>query len=249
MAVNALPPTPRAAFWRGVLVSLPITVGIVPFGMVTGIAGVSVGLDAVEVTLMSALVFAGAAQLVALQLMGAGASVLLVWLATLVVNLRYLMYSSALARPLQALSARMRLLAAFLMVDQNFALALTQYAGLGPRLTPWFYLGIGVLLWLVWVASTYFGALLGAWLPADWSLDFAVPLSFLVLLVPAIQSRPSLFAALVGGLVATALVGLPYRTGLFIGALAGILAGVWLENRIRGKGSYVQQVGGQEGRS
>lgn len=249
MAVNALPPTPQAAFWRGVLVSLPITVGIVPFGMVTGIAGVSVGLGAAEVTLMSALVFAGAAQLVALQLIGTGASVLLVWLATLVVNLRYVMYSSALAKPLETLSSRMKLLAAFLMVDQNFALALTQYPALGPRLTPWFYLGIGLVLWLVWVVCTYLGALLGARLPETLSLDFVVPLCFLVLLVPAIQSRPSLFAALVGGLVATALIGLPYRTGLFIGAIAGIWAGLWLENRIREKGSSVQPIEEQENKA
>jgi 4-azaleucine resistance transporter AzlC len=219
-----------------VLASLPVSVGIVPFGLITGIAGIKAGLNAVEVTLMSGLVFAGAAQLVALQLMGAGASIFFVWLATLVVNLRYLMYSSALAKPLEALSGRMKLLAAFLMVDQNFALALNQYGRLGPRLTPWFYLGIGAVLWLGWVACTYLGALLGARLPEAWSLDFAVPLCFLVLLVPAVQSRPSLLAALVGGLVSTALMGLPYRSGLFIGALAGIWAGVWLENRMGVRG-------------
>lgn len=234
MAVNAVPPTPQAAFWRGVLVSLPIVVGIVPFGLVTGIAGVKAGLSAVEVTVMSVLVFAGAAQLVALQLIGAGASIFFVWLATLVVNLRYIMYSSALAKPLEALSSRMKLLAAFLMVDQNFALALNQYGVLGPRMTPWFYMGIGLVLWLGWVVCTYIGALLGARLPQAWSLDFAVPLCFLVLLVPAVQNRPSLLAALVGGLVSTALIGLPYRSGLFIGAIAGIWAGVWLENRREG---------------
>lgn len=232
MAVGAVPSTPQAAFWRGVLASLPVSVGIVPFGLITGIAGIKAGLNTMEVTLMSGLVFAGAAQLVALQLMGAGASIFFVWLATLVVNLRYLMYSSALAKPLEALSGRMKLLAAFLMVDQNFALALNQYGTLGPRLTPWFYLGIGGVLWLGWVACTYIGALLGARLPEVWSLDFAVPLCFLVLLVPAVQNRPSLLAALVGGLVSTALIGLPYRSGLFIGAVAGIWAGVWLENRM-----------------
>lgn len=234
MAVNAVPPTPQAAFWRGILVSLPVSVGIVPFGLVTGIAGVKAGLSAVEVTVMSVLVFAGAAQLVALQLIGAGASIFFVWLATLVVNLRYIMYSSALAKPLEALSSRMKLLAAFLMVDQNFALALNQFGVLGPRLTPWFYMGIGLVLWLNWVVCTYIGALMGARLPQAWSLDFAVPLCFLVLLVPAVQNRPSLFAALVGGLVSTALIGLPYRSGLFIGAIAGIWAGVWLENRREG---------------
>jgi len=235
MAVNALPPTPRAAFWRGVLVSLPISVGILPFGLVTGIAGVKAGLSAVEVTVMSGLVFAGAAQLVALQLIGAGASIVFVWLATLVVNLRYIMYSSALVRPLEVLSSRMKLLAAFLMVDQNFALALSQFGTLGPRLTPWFYMGMGLVLWLVWVASSYLGALLGAGLPEAWSLDFVVPLCFLALLVPAVQNRPSLFAALVGGLVSTALIGLPYRSGLFLGAIAGIWAGMWLENRAAGR--------------
>ncbi|WP_245958898.1 AzlC family ABC transporter permease [Meiothermus luteus] len=210
--------------------------GILPFGLVTGIAGLQVGLSPLEVTLMSAMVFAGAAQLVALQLIGAGASALFVWLATLVVNLRYLMYSSSLAGPLGALSSRLKPLAAFLMVDQNFALALSQYGALGPRLTPWFYLGSGALLWLGWVGSTYLGAFLGARLPEAWSLDFAVPLCFLVLLVPAVQDRPSLAAALVGGLFSTALAGLPYRSGLFIGALAGIGAGVWLENRTRRRG-------------
>ncbi len=236
MALGSLPATPGAAFWRGVLASLPVAAGIVPFGLITGIAGIKAGLGALEVTLMSALVFAGAAQLVALQLIGAGASVFFVWLATLVVNLRYLMYSSALAKPLEALSTRMKLLAAFLMVDQNFALALNQYGVLGPRLTPWFYLGIGGVLWLGWVVCTYLGAWLGARLPEAWALDFAVPLCFLVLLVPALQDRPSLLAALVGGLVSTVLMGLPYRSGLFIGAMAGIWAGVWLEQRAAERG-------------
>lgn len=234
MAINVLPSTPQAAFWRGMLLSLPVSVGIVPFGLVTGIAGVKAGLSAVEVTVMSVLVFAGAAQLVALQLIGAGASIFFVWLATLVVNLRYIMYSSALAKPLEALSGRMKLLAAFLMVDQNFALALNQFGVLGPRLTPWFYLGMGVVLWMGWVVFTFLGAFLGARLPEAWSLDFAVPLCFLVLLVPAVQNRSGLLAALVGGLVSTALMGLPYRSGLFIGAIAGIWAGVWLENRREG---------------
>lgn len=232
MAVKE-PATEREAFWRGVVQILPIALGIIPFGLITGIAGINAGLSVPQITFMSALVYAGAAQLVSLQLLGAGAAVPFVLLALLVVNLRYVMYSSALAKPFEVLSPRMKALASFLMVDQNFALMMGQYETLGPRLAPWLYLGAGGVLWTVWVVSSYAGALLGARVPESWSLDFAVPLCFLVLLVPAIQNRPSLFAALVGGLVATALVGLPYRSGLFIGALAGIAAGVWLENRRR----------------
>lgn len=231
MKPSAAPTTPPQAFGRGALQILPISLGIIPFGLVTGIAGLNAGLSVAQITFMSALVYAGAAQLVALQLIGAGAGVPFVLLALLVVNLRYLMYSSALARPFAALSPRLKALAAFLMVDQNFALMMGQYEALGPRLAPWLYLGAGTVLWGVWVASSYAGALLGAQVPEGWSLDFAVPLCFLVLMVPALRDRPSLLAALVGGLVATALVGLPYRSGLFLGALAGIAAGVWLENR------------------
>ncbi|MER3484152.1 MAG: branched-chain amino acid ABC transporter permease, partial [Meiothermus sp.] len=177
------PATERQAFWSGVVQILPIALGIIPFGLVTGIAGVSAGLSVAQITFMSGLVYAGAAQLVSLQLIGAGAAIPFVLLALLVVNLRYVMYSSALAKPFEVLSTRTKILAAFLMVDQNFALMMGQYEKLGPRLAPWLYIGAGVVCWTTWLVCTYIGALLGARVPESWSLDFAVPLCFLVLLV------------------------------------------------------------------
>lgn len=227
--------SPKAAFWRGFVEILPMTIGVIPFGLVTGIAGLRAGLSTLEITLMSALVFVGASQLVALQLMHSGAAIPLVLLAGLVVNLRYVMYSSAIARHLEPFRGWLKPLAAFLLVDQNFALTMERYQRLGPRYTPWYFLGGGVPQYITWVGSTYLGALLGARVPERWGLEFAIPLGFMVLLIPALRDRPSLAAALVGGLVATALVSLPYRLGLFIGALAGIAAGVWLENRKRGR--------------
>jgi predicted branched-subunit amino acid permease len=212
-----------------VLSVLPITLGLIPFGLVTGVAGVKTGLSPFEITAMSALVYAGAAQLVALQLMTTGVSTVLVLLAVAVVNLRYVMYSSAIAQHLKPFSQPMRLLAASLLVDQNFALTLNRHKEFGERLTPWFYLGAGVPLWLNWQLFTFLGATLGNSVDDSWSLDFAVPLCFLVLLIPAIKTRPTLAAALVGGITATALSFLPYRSGLFIGAVAGIAAGAWLE--------------------
>jgi 4-azaleucine resistance transporter AzlC len=229
------PTTPNAAFWNGFLTVLPLTIGVIPFGLVTGIAGIKAGMNVFEVTMMSALVFAGASQLVALQLMQSGAAIPFVLLAGLVVNLRYVMYSSAIAKHLEPFRGWLKTLAAFLLVDQNFALTLERYQQLGPKLTPWYFLGGGAPLWINWVICTFIGALLGARVPSEWGLEFAIPLGFMVLLIPALRDRPSLAAALVGGLVATALVALPYRSGLFVGAIAGIAAGVWLENRKRGR--------------
>jgi 4-azaleucine resistance transporter AzlC len=223
------PQTPFQAFRLGLFSILPITLGLIPFGLVTGVAGIKAGLSPFEITVMSGLVYAGAAQLVALQLMSAGASVVFVLLAVMVVNLRYIMYSSAIAKHLRRLSQPMRVLAAFELVDQNFALALNRSKELGEKLTPWFYIGAGVPLWANWVFCTFLGAALGTRVPGSWSLDFAVPLCFLVLLVPTVRNRPTLAAALVGGVTATLLAGLPYRSGLFVGAIAGIAVGAWLE--------------------
>lgn len=188
-----------------------------------------------EITAMSVGVYAGASQLVALQLMGAGASMVFVLLGAAVVNLRYVMYSSAIAKTLSPLSKPWRIIAAFLMTDQNFSLTLNHAQQLGPKLAPWFYLGAGVPMWLLWVVTTALGAWLGAKVPESWSLDFGIPLGFLVLLIPALRDRPSIASALVGGVVATLLAGLPYRSGLFVGILAGIATGVWLENYARSK--------------
>jgi predicted branched-subunit amino acid permease len=74
---------------------------------------------------------------------------------------------------------------------------------------------------------------LGAQIPRDWSLDFTLPLTFIALGIPTLQDRPTLAAALVGGITAVVLAGLPYRLGLMIGALAGILAGLWADGRIQ----------------
>jgi predicted branched-subunit amino acid permease len=230
-----MPQTKMQAFRSGMLSILPLTLGVVPFGLVTGIAGLKAGLSPFEITAMSGLVYAGAAQLVALQLMSLGSSLPLVVLAVVVVNLRYVMYSSAIAKHLKSLSQPMRALAAFELVDQNFVLALNRSKELGEKLTPWFFMGAGVPLWVNWVLFTLLGATLGAQVPESWSLDFAVPLCFLILLVPAVKNRPTLLAAVVGGIVATLLAWLPYRSGLFIGAVAGIAAGAWLELRREGQ--------------
>ncbi len=226
---SPVPQTLSQAFRLGFLGILPLSLGIIPFGLVTGVAGIKAGLSPFEITAMSALVYAGASQLVALQLLSSGASTFFVILAGAIVNLRYVMYSSAIAKHLKPLSQPLRVLAAFELVDQNFALTLNRRRELGEKLTPWFYLGAGVPLWINWLLFTFLGATLGARVPDSWSLDFAVPLCFLVLLVPAIKNRPTLVAALVGGIIATLLAWLPYRSGLFVGAVAGIVAGAWLE--------------------
>jgi predicted branched-subunit amino acid permease len=224
------PATPRQAFMQGLLHVLPTTIGLIPFGLVTGVAGINSGLSAFEATLMSALVYSGTAQLMVLQLMGS-TSLVLMTLAVIVVNLRYVMYSSASITLFSPLSKPLQALAAFLLVDQNFVMTVQRSKDLGASLVPWYYFGTSFPIWVNWIFLTYIGATIGQRLPKSWSLDFAVPLCFISLLAPSIRNRPSLVAATVGGLGATMLSFLPYNLGLFLGALAGIATGAWLEKR------------------
>lgn len=223
-----VPTSQRQAFTEGFIQVLPTLLGLIPFGLITGIASIHSGLSAFEATLMSALVYSGTAQLIVFQLMG-NTSLFLMVLAVVVVNLRYVMYSSASIPIFQPLSKPLQAIAAFLLVDQNFVMAVNRSKELSASLVPWYYLGTSVPIWLNWIFLTLIGATVGQRLPESWSLDFAVPLCFLSLLLPSIRNRPTLAAAIVGGLGATLFAFLPYNLGLFVGALLGITAGAILE--------------------
>lgn len=206
-------------------------IGAVPFGLITGVSAVGAGMHPVDIILMSAFVFAGSSQLAAISLIASGAAVWAIVLTVAMVNLRHVMYSLSLSPWLQRYSVVKRLLVAFLMVDQSFAMTVLRYPRESEDYPRFHYaLGIGVPMWVMWVGTTAVGAILGAQLPPAWQLDFAVPLLFLALLVPAITSRPMLVAAVIAGVLAVALAPLPYNFGLIIGSVAGIAAGAAAES-------------------
>ncbi len=137
---------------------------------------------------------------------------------------------------MEFLSFRWRAPLAFFLVDQNYALGLQHYQAGGERARwtgHWFYLGAGLALWVTWQTSTLVGVVLGTGVPREWSLDFAIPLVFLVLLIPALHDRPHIAAALTGGGVATVAAPLPFNLGIMAGAVAGIAAGVLFESLMR----------------
>jgi 4-azaleucine resistance transporter AzlC len=205
----------------------PLMIGVIPFGLVFGIvaAGSSVGSWLGGST--SVIIFAGAAQLATLQLIDAGVAGAVVIATALVINARHLMYSAALAPHFQEFPAIARFTLPYVMTDQAFAVSIVRYGEVtDPVYKQWYFTGAAMTLWITWQISTVAGIVLGAQVPASWSLDFTIPLIFLVLLVPAIKSRTELIAALVGGGVAVAAAGAPYGLGLMIGAVSGVIAGV-----------------------
>ena len=230
MAGNTQESPQRAGFRHGLSKIAPMIPGVIPFGMTAGIAALEAGLDPVFGIAMSVIIFAGAAQLVAAQLIGDGALPLMVVVTALIINLRMLMYSASLAPHLGHVPTHWKATTAYLLTDQAYAVSITQFVHGrldGPK--QWFYLGAALPLWVVWLFATALGVWLGAAVPPAWQVGFALPLVFLVLLVPVIRDRPSAIAAITGGGIALAAHDAPYHLGLSIGAVAGVTAGVIAE--------------------
>ena len=116
------------------------------------------------------------------------------------------------------------------MTDQVFATAVTRWQGIDDTVYHrWYFLGGGLCLWLPWQVASAVGAVLGTQVPAEWSLDFAIPMVFLVLLILAVHDRPGVVAALVGGGVALLARDLTLNLGLIVATIAGIVAGLLAE--------------------
>jgi predicted branched-subunit amino acid permease len=209
----------------------PMLVGVVPFGLVAGATPTTGGLGGGAAVGLSTIVFAGASQLAAADVLLGGGSAVVAALAACTINLRMLLYSASLAPHLAAVPFWRRMGAAYLLTDQAYAVSITRWTGEDhpARRLP-FYLGAAGLLWLVWQVATLAGVLVGGAVPDSLPLDFAVPLVFLVLLVPAVADRPSLVAALAGGggaVLAAELGAGPLS--VIVGALTGIAAGTAAE--------------------
>lgn len=221
--------SPREAFTTGLRDALPILIGIVPYAMIVGVAAVGVGIGVADATGMSLVVFAGASQLAALDLIDRSTPIAVIVLTTFMINLRFAMYSAAIATELKHVSGPVRALLGFVLTDQGFALMTVRFQEHPDTPRRDYALGVLLPFYVVWVSCAAIGAILGAAVPPSWQLDFFLPLTFLALLFPTIRNRPGWLAALIGGVLALALRGLPYNVGLVIAALAGVGAGAWFD--------------------
>ena len=227
-------PTPRNEFISGVKALLPILLGVIPFGMISGITVIQTHIPPVSGFIMSLLIFSGAALIVALQLITTGAPAFVVFFSALVINLRFMIYSASLAPYLSRLSVGRKSLLAYLLSDQAYAASISHLSENSfPEVSWLHFLGSGLTMWVAWQISVGIGIFVGARLPASWSLEFTIPLTFLALAVPAIKDRFTGTAAVIAGVTAVLANGAPFKTGLVIASLVGILAGLFFEWRAK----------------
>ena len=223
-------------FLAGCRDEAPLQLGVVPSGMLYGIGAIQAGMPVWLAQLASAVVFAGAAQLVIVQMLAVGAGALPIGLTSGLLNLRHMLYSMSIAEHVRHLPRRWRLLLAYLLTDEAYAVAILRYQVTPPPddrpdLRHWYFLGCGFTVWLTWQVSTAAGLLFGASVPAGWDIDFAVPRTFIALLAMLMKERAGQAAALVAALAALAFAALPYKLGLVVAIVLGLVAGVWASRR------------------
>lgn len=229
------PPDFADQFAAGVQACIPVCISVAAYGVVWGVLARGAGLSSIEVILMSALVFAGSAQFVALDLWTPSPALLPIGpiiLAALIVNLRYLLLTATL-RPLFRPEQQLKGAAAmFIVSDETWAMTVGAMAR-GTGSVP-FLLGGGALAYGTWLATTIIGHTLGSAIdnPARYGLDFAFTATFLALLLGMWRGKADLVpwtaGALAAILAARAIEGSWY---ILVGGIVGSLAGALAERR------------------
>jgi 4-azaleucine resistance transporter AzlC len=218
---------------------IPLVVGAIPFGIIFGTLAQTSGLSFAGAIAMSAIIFAGSSQFIALGLLAAGTTWPLIVLTTFVVNLRHLLYAVAMVPHVQHLPQRWKIPLGFWLTDEAFAVSIRRYEQ--PDASPhkhWYYLGAALLMYVNWQICTWVGLTVGQMIPnaANWGLDFAMSVTFIGMMIPYLVSRPMVVTVVVSGIVALLTVEMPHKLGLIVAAIAGVIAGFSCEQLQRDRG-------------
>ncbi|MEQ1770981.1 MAG: AzlC family ABC transporter permease [Devosia sp.] len=219
----------RSEFLDGVIIIAPLALAATPFGLIFGTEAIRAGLAPAEALLMSAIVFAGSAQFLAIGLWSDPAPWLALGFATLLVNLRHVLMAASLAGKMQQFKPWQRALAAFVLADETWAMA--ERRALGKPLTPAFYLGAGGTMYVWWLIVTAVGTVIGSYVsdPVALGLDFAFPCVVVCLVLGFAKGFRTVPIVLVSAAVALLTQRLIGGTWFVIaGGLAGMLVAMLL---------------------
>lgn len=222
---------------QGALAAVPVIIGAVPFGLLFGALAEAQGLDVVNTMLMSLLVNSGSAQMIGLGMITSGAAWPLTVMTVLLINLRHVFYSAALAPYVRPMPLLWRAAIAFGMTDAVYALAAKRFSDPVPEQDNrrWYVLSNAIAIYVAWNLSTLCGWIFGQTLAdlSSWGLDFAVYASYIGLVVSSFTTRRALVVGLIAGAGGLLLSHLPYQSGLFLATLAGTSIAAFWESRAR----------------
>jgi predicted branched-subunit amino acid permease len=226
--------------FTGIKSMLPIIPGVIPFGLIMGTAASNAGLSVFEAFGMNLLVLAGAAQLVTVDLMSKNVDSIIIVFTGCIINLRMMLYSASMSPVFKEASFLQKTFASYMLTDQAYAISLeleNQYDNLGDRLK--YFFGGGTFMVLCWHVSVVLGMFFGNFAPASLSLDFAVPLTFMALMIPSLKNKNYFYVAACSATLSILLYDLPYNLGLICSAGLGVLLGTYLSRKREGVSNEV----------
>ena len=216
-------------FLKGVIDVSPLMIPVVPFGLIFGVLAIDVGFTPMETMGMSLIIFGGASQIVLLQLFSGGASSLVIISSVGAVNSRHLLYGAVVSEHLSDLKLIWKIIISYFLIDQAFARS-NEYFKKNKDENKYFHLvGGGATCWIIWQSTTFLGIILGAAIPEKLGLSFAIPLTFLALLINDFRKLVNVFVIIVSGLVATLGYNIiPFKAYVIVAALIGLLSAIIL---------------------
>ena len=222
-------------FNKGVLDVLPLLIPVVPFGLIIGVIGIELGFSPVFVYATSLIVFSGSAQIVLFQLISGGASPIITLTSVGVTNSRHLLYGAVLSEYLEDLSTTWKAFLSYFLVDQSFALSHRFFKkNTSLKNKHYYLLGSGFTLWFIWQISTLIGIFLGSIVPEELGLSFAIPLTFLSLIVHEFRKYDHLLVIFVSGFLAILFYDIPFKAYIIAASLAALIV-AWIITNIKFK--------------
>ena len=223
-------------FLKGIIDVSPLMIPVVPFGLIFGVLAIDVGFTPLQAMGMSLIVFGGAWEIVLLQLFSGGASSLVIISSVGAVNSRHLLYGAVVSEHLSDLKLIWKIIISYFLIDQAFAIS-NEYFKKNKERNRYFHLvGGGAACWIIWQSTTLLGIILGSAIPEKLGLSFAVPLTFLALLVNDFRKFTNLVVIIVSGSVATLGYNfIPFKAYVIFAALAGLLTAMILTKTIKTK--------------
>ena len=218
-------------FLKGVLEILPLLIPVVPFGLIIGVIGIELGFSPLMVYATSLIVFSGSAQIVFFQLISAGASPVVTLTSVAVTNSRHFLYGAVLSEYLEDLSQSWKAFLSYFLVDQSFALSHKFFKENSSLKNKHYYLlGSGSTLWFVWQISSLVGIFLGAVVPDELGLSFAIPLTFLSLIIHEFRKPDHLIVIFVSGFLAIVFYEIPFKAYIIAASLGALIVALIITN-------------------
>ena len=211
-------------FKKGSLAVAPHMLSVIPFGIICGAIGVEMGFNPYLVYAMSIIIFGGASQIVFLQLISAGASSFIAVASVGIINSRHLLYGAVLSEYLDKLNLLKKLIISYFVVDQGFAESNKYFKkNKNQRNIHYHLLGTGITLWICWQISTILGIILGSFIPDELGLKFAVPLTFIAILVSEFRKLDQVIVILVSGISSLLFFDAPLKSYIIISPIIALI--------------------------